>query len=478
MEPQGPEGVVDHQLGRLGAIALAPGVRFADGDVVERRPVVPVELAERAGPDQPVGRPLVDGHRQRVGPDHAGGEEPLDLLRRAWASLVARQPGDLGVRVPALECRDVLRGVPPQGHQFCPVRTSGNQFRRHHLRARYTILAMRRWSELAERLAATTRTSEKTALLADYLRTLTPDELPDRGGLPDRPPFAEADQRAAGLGWSAIATTVTDLAGVPRSALGEAYDRSSDLGIAVADVLAAAGHAPPPGTCPTLPEVAEAFAAIEAGLRGGAEVGHPARPPRALRSADRASTWSRCSAATCGSASARGSSTRPSPRPSTGRSTTSNGPACSSATSVAWRRSRATTRWIERRAGALPPAQVHARLAGRGRRRDHRAPRSRGLGRGQVRRHPGPAPQAGRRGPALLARPARHQLRLPGDRRGGASARLGRHPRRRDPGLARRRSPAVHRAPGPARSEGAVRGDPGRGSGHLRRLRRAGPRSR
>ena len=37
---------------------------------------------------------------------------------------------------------------------------------------------MRRWSELAERVAATTRTSEKTALLADYLRSLTPDELP------------------------------------------------------------------------------------------------------------------------------------------------------------------------------------------------------------------------------------------------------------------------------------------------------------
>jgi DNA ligase 1 len=123
---------------------------------------------------------------------------------------------------------------------------------------------MRRWSELAERLAATTRTSEKTALLADYLRDLTPEVLPIAAVFLTGRPFAEADQRAAGLGWSAIATTVTGIGNVPRSALGEAYDRSSDLGIAVADVLRAAGHAPPPEVSPTLPEVAAAFGEIEA----------------------------------------------------------------------------------------------------------------------------------------------------------------------------------------------------------------------
>jgi DNA ligase 1 len=123
---------------------------------------------------------------------------------------------------------------------------------------------MRRWSELAERVAATTRTSEKTALLADYLADLGPDELPIAAVFLTGRPFAEADQRAAGLGWSAIVSTVTDLAGVPRSALGEAYDRSSDLGMAVADVLSAAGHAPDLNDSPTLPEVAQAYAGIEA----------------------------------------------------------------------------------------------------------------------------------------------------------------------------------------------------------------------
>jgi DNA ligase-1 len=122
---------------------------------------------------------------------------------------------------------------------------------------------MRRWSELADRLAATTRTSEKTTLLADYLRTLDADELPIATVFLTGRPFAEGDPRAAGLGWSAVATTVAELAGVPRTNLGEAYDRHSDLGLAVADVLAAAGHAPDPDVSPTLPEVAATYAAIE-----------------------------------------------------------------------------------------------------------------------------------------------------------------------------------------------------------------------
>ena len=123
---------------------------------------------------------------------------------------------------------------------------------------------MRRWSEVAERVAGTTRTSEKTAVLADYLAGLSPAELPVAAVFLTGRPFAEADQRAAGLGWAAIATTVTDLAAVARSALGEAYDRSSDLGLAVADVLAQAGHAPDPADSPSLYDVSAAYASIEA----------------------------------------------------------------------------------------------------------------------------------------------------------------------------------------------------------------------
>ncbi len=122
---------------------------------------------------------------------------------------------------------------------------------------------MRRWSDLAERVATTTRTSEKTALLADYLRSLTPAELPIAAVFLTGRPFPEADQRAAGLGWSSIAGAVAVVAGVSRQDLGEAYDRHSDLSLAVEDVLMGVGHAPLKETSPSLTEVAATFSAIE-----------------------------------------------------------------------------------------------------------------------------------------------------------------------------------------------------------------------
>ena len=123
---------------------------------------------------------------------------------------------------------------------------------------------MRRWSELAERVAATTRTSEKTALLAEYLRGLTPAELPIACVFLAGRPFAQAESRTTGLGWSTIAAAVTSLADRPPAALGAAYDRSSDLGRAVAEVLSDRPAQPDPSRSPTLVEVADAYAAIEA----------------------------------------------------------------------------------------------------------------------------------------------------------------------------------------------------------------------
>jgi DNA ligase-1 len=122
---------------------------------------------------------------------------------------------------------------------------------------------MRGWSELAERVAGTTRTSEKTSLLARYLATLPAGDLCVAATFLAGRPFAEVDQRSVGLGWATIAAVVSRLAGTPAGALGAAYDRSSDLGQAVADVLALRPDCPDPSLSPGLEEVAEAFAAVQ-----------------------------------------------------------------------------------------------------------------------------------------------------------------------------------------------------------------------
>jgi len=122
---------------------------------------------------------------------------------------------------------------------------------------------MRRWSETAELVAATSRTSEKVRILAAYLRSLTPAELPLAVTFLSGRPFPERDPRVLGMGWAAIAATAEAEADAPTGALGRYYDRSSDLGQAVHDLLAASGrrHA---GELPTLTDVGDAFAAIAA----------------------------------------------------------------------------------------------------------------------------------------------------------------------------------------------------------------------
>jgi DNA ligase 1 len=145
---------------------------------------------------------------------------------------------------------------------------------------------MRGWSELAERVGGTTRTSEKTSLLARYLATLPESELRAAATFLAGRPFAEVDQRAAGLGWATIAAIVSRLANASAGALGEAYDRSSDLGQAVAEVLALRPDPPDPRTAPRLEEVAEAYAAVEAA------------PSAAAKSAVFAELLERCDALT------------------------------------------------------------------------------------------------------------------------------------------------------------------------------------
>jgi len=131
---------------------------------------------------------------------------------------------------------------------------------------------MRRWSETAERVAATARTSEKVRLLAAYLRTLTPAELPTAVTFFTGRPFPERDPRVLGLGWAAIGEAVVEEADAEPGALGRAYDRSSDLGQAVFDLLSESRRKPS-GELPTLTDVRDAFAGIAATSGSAAKIG-------------------------------------------------------------------------------------------------------------------------------------------------------------------------------------------------------------
>ncbi len=139
------------------------------------------------------------------------------------------------------------------------------------MRVTRTIGPMHAWSEVAERVSETTKTSEKTALLADYLRGLEPDDLTIAATFFAGRPFPENDPRSIGLGWAASSVAVASLTGAGPGDFGAAYDRFSDGGRAVEDLLLRAGHAPDPMAWPTLGDVAEAFAEIEAASRPAAK---------------------------------------------------------------------------------------------------------------------------------------------------------------------------------------------------------------
>ncbi len=131
---------------------------------------------------------------------------------------------------------------------------------------------MRRWSETAERVAATTRTSEKTAILAEYLASLDAAELPIAAVFLTGRPFPEHDPRTLGLGWSGLSAAVLAVAGADQDAFRRAYDRTSDVAASVRLVLEEAGHAAADPAEPTLLEVFAALEAIEAAAGADAKL--------------------------------------------------------------------------------------------------------------------------------------------------------------------------------------------------------------
>ena len=125
------------------------------------------------------------------------------------------------------------------------------------------IASMTRWAHTAERIRATRKTSEKSASVAEYLRSLAGDDLAIAAVFLSGRPFPERDQRTAGLGWAAISAVVRELAAADEDAMRRAYDRSSDLGTAVEELLTEAGHEPADPAL-TLSDVAGGYQALAA----------------------------------------------------------------------------------------------------------------------------------------------------------------------------------------------------------------------
>jgi DNA ligase-1 len=126
---------------------------------------------------------------------------------------------------------------------------------------------MLHWAETAEAIRATRKTSLKATIVAQYLRSLDPTDLPIAVVFLSGRAFPEHDQRKLGLGWSAISGVAAEVAGADDGALGRAYDQTSDLGMAVGGLLAGAGHEPSSRRRLTLREVAAGFEVI-VGARG------------------------------------------------------------------------------------------------------------------------------------------------------------------------------------------------------------------
>jgi DNA ligase-1 len=137
---------------------------------------------------------------------------------------------------------------------------------------------MREWSEVADAVAATRSTTAKVTTVAGYLRSLEGPELEPAVTFLSGRPFAGADDRTTGIGWRAVSDAVQGLAieaaqGTDREplSLGAAYDRSSDIGTAVAETLSSVGHTAT-GQPPTLAEVQEALGRAAAARGPAAKV--------------------------------------------------------------------------------------------------------------------------------------------------------------------------------------------------------------
>ena len=96
---------------------------------------------------------------------------------------------------------------------------------------------MQRLAELCERIAATTKKTEKVALVAEYFRSLQTSDAALAAVFLAGRAFPAFDERTLQIGGSALWKLVSGITGARESALTAAYRKRGDLGVAAYDVL-------------------------------------------------------------------------------------------------------------------------------------------------------------------------------------------------------------------------------------------------
>ncbi len=128
---------------------------------------------------------------------------------------------------------------------------------------------MQRLAETAEAIAATTKKSEKTSLVRDYLLSLDLDTASQAALFLSARVFPAWEERTLNVGGALLARIINELSEKGDHALNQAYRRHGDLGSSAHDVLL--GRAPADSTLHVL-DVAQSLDAIAA-ARGPAAKG-------------------------------------------------------------------------------------------------------------------------------------------------------------------------------------------------------------
>ena len=96
---------------------------------------------------------------------------------------------------------------------------------------------MRAFAQTADRIAATTKKLEKTALLAEYFRSVPVDDAANASVFFSGRPFPMWEERTLQVGGTLLWRIVEELSGKDEAELTAAYRKHGDLGAVAAAVL-------------------------------------------------------------------------------------------------------------------------------------------------------------------------------------------------------------------------------------------------